>query len=69
MPPPDGPRPSIIGADSGPEAPFPLKMKGEVVKGFGRGSKEVYSISPHLSIPQDLFRPAALSMLKYRDDY
>jgi hypothetical protein len=44
MPPPDGPRPTIIGADSGPEAPFPLKMKGKVVKGFGRGSKEVCSL-------------------------
>lgn len=41
MPPPDGPRPMIIGPDSGPEEPFPLKMKGLVVKGFGRGSKEV----------------------------
>ncbi len=34
-------RPSIIGPDSGPEAPYPLRMGGEVVSGFGRGSKEV----------------------------
>jgi hypothetical protein len=38
---PGGPRPSIIGPDSGPEAPFPLRMKGKVVSGFGRGSKDV----------------------------
>lgn len=38
---PDGPRPTIIGPDSGPEAPFPLRMGGKVVSGFGRGSKEV----------------------------
>jgi riboflavin kinase len=38
---PDSPRPTIIGPDSGPEAPFPLRMKGKVVSGFGRGSKEV----------------------------
>ena len=38
---PDGPRPSIIGSDAGPSAPFPLKVGGEVVSGFGRGSKEV----------------------------
>jgi len=38
---PDGPRKSIVGPDSGPEAPFPLKLGGQVIKGFGRGSKEV----------------------------
>jgi len=38
---PDGPRPEIIGGDSGPTAPFPLRMGGKVVKGFGRGSKEL----------------------------
>lgn len=44
-------RPQIIGPDSGPEPPFPLRMSGKVVSGFGRGSKEVRSIhipsSPH----------------------
>lgn len=34
-------RPSIIGPDSGPEAPFPLRMAGKVISGFGRGSKEL----------------------------
>ncbi|OBT97685.1 riboflavin kinase [Pseudogymnoascus verrucosus] len=35
------PRASIIGPASGPEAPFPLRMRGAVEKGFGRGSKEL----------------------------
>ena len=37
------PRAAIIGDESGPQGQFPLKMKGPVVKGFGRGSKEVCS--------------------------
>jgi hypothetical protein len=40
---PDAPRPTIIGPDAGPEVPFPLRMGGKVVSGFGRGSKEVCS--------------------------
>src|ERR1700710_62921 len=51
---PEGPRPTIIGPDSGPEAPFPLRMKGKVVSGFGRGSKEV---RPYLyTAPRPLMR-------------
>lgn len=34
-------RPAIVGPESGPEHPFPLQMEGKVIKGFGRGSKEV----------------------------
>ncbi|OAA65205.1 riboflavin kinase [Niveomyces insectorum RCEF 264] len=34
-------RPAIIGPDSGPEAPYPLRMEGPVIRGFGRGSKEL----------------------------
>ena len=34
-------RPLIVGPDSGPEAPFPLRLSGPVIKGFGRGSKEL----------------------------
>lgn len=34
-----------MGPASGPESPFPLQMEGEVIKGFGRGSKEVSSWS------------------------
>ncbi|KAK3051731.1 riboflavin kinase [Extremus antarcticus] len=41
MPPPDGPRPTVVGPDSGPESPFPLRLDGKVIKGFGRGSSEL----------------------------
>ena len=34
-------RPRIVYTDNGPEAPYPLQMEGEVISGFGRGSKEV----------------------------
>ncbi|MCJ1381583.1 riboflavin kinase [Xylographa soralifera] len=39
--PPSTPRPLTTGPPSGPEAPFPLKLSGKVVKGFGRGSAEL----------------------------
>jgi len=48
---PEGPRPTIIGADTGPEPPFPLRMEGKVVVGFGRGSKELGI--PTANIPVD----------------
>jgi hypothetical protein len=38
---PDGPRDPVAGPDDGPAAPFPLRLNGKVIKGFGRGSKEV----------------------------
>ncbi|GAB7360382.1 hypothetical protein MBLNU230_g8339t1 [Neophaeotheca triangularis] len=38
---PDGPRDPVAGPDSGPEPPFPLRLDGKVIKGFGRGSKEL----------------------------
>ncbi|KAJ0109887.1 riboflavin kinase [Diaporthe amygdali] len=34
-------RPLVAGPASGPESPFPLQMEGKVIKGFGRGSKEL----------------------------
>ncbi|KAK8069437.1 riboflavin kinase [Apiospora phragmitis] len=34
-------RPRILYTDKGPEAPYPLQMEGEVISGFGRGSKEL----------------------------
>ncbi|KAH8722974.1 riboflavin kinase-domain-containing protein [Phaeosphaeriaceae sp. PMI808] len=37
---PDGPRDPIAGPDT-PQSPFPLKLRGPVIKGFGRGSKEL----------------------------
>ncbi|KIW01381.1 uncharacterized protein PV09_07149 [Verruconis gallopava] len=41
MPPPSGPRDPIAGPDDGPAPPFPLRFKGPVIKGFGRGSREL----------------------------
>ena len=38
---PSEPRPLTAGPDEGPKHPFPLKLNGKVIKGFGRGSKEV----------------------------
>ncbi|KAL1303919.1 hypothetical protein AAFC00_000373 [Neodothiora populina] len=38
---PDGVRPTVVGPEHGPEAPFPIRLDGEVVKGFGRGSKDL----------------------------
>jgi riboflavin kinase len=37
---PDGPRDPIAGPST-PQSPFPLKLRGPVIKGFGRGSKEL----------------------------
>ncbi|KHO01776.1 Riboflavin kinase [Metarhizium album ARSEF 1941] len=34
-------RPSIVGPDSGPAPPYPYRMEGKVIPGFGRGSKEL----------------------------
>lgn len=34
-------RPSVVGSEAGPETPYPYKMEGKVIAGFGRGSKEV----------------------------
>jgi hypothetical protein len=38
---PDGHRDTFAGLESGPESPFPIRIEGPIVKGFGRGSKEV----------------------------
>lgn len=40
-PPMSAARPEIVGPEAGPEAPYPLRMEGKVIAGFGRGSKEV----------------------------
>ncbi|KAL1718385.1 hypothetical protein EV715DRAFT_252631 [Schizophyllum commune] len=34
-------RPLVVGSSTGPEPPYPLRMEGKVIKGFGRGSKEL----------------------------
>lgn len=44
-------RPLIVGPESGPEPPFPLQMEGKVIKGFGRGSKEVSREIHFLLVP------------------
>lgn len=43
---PDGPRDPIAGPST-PTHPFPLKLRGPVIKGFGRGSKDVRTPSPN----------------------
>ncbi|KAK3692645.1 riboflavin kinase [Podospora appendiculata] len=35
------PRPLLVGPSTGPTPPYPLRMEGIVIKGFGRGSKEL----------------------------
>lgn len=30
-----------VGRPEGPEHPFPIRFSGPIIKGFGRGSKEV----------------------------
>lgn len=49
-------RPAVVGADAGPEAPYPLQMEGKVISGFGRGSKEVITLNPPL-FPSRVFGP------------
>ncbi|KAI1770402.1 riboflavin kinase [Hypoxylon cercidicola] len=34
-------RPRVLYPDEGPEPPYPLRMEGAVISGFGRGSKEL----------------------------
>lgn len=41
---PDGPRDPVVGLESGPESPFPVRLSGPVIKGFGRGSREVSTL-------------------------
>ncbi|KAL2819911.1 riboflavin kinase-domain-containing protein [Aspergillus cavernicola] len=49
--PPSTPRLPVSGPDSGPEPPFPIRLSGPVIKGFGRGSKELGI--PTANIPVD----------------
>ncbi|RHZ77048.1 hypothetical protein Glove_186g140 [Diversispora epigaea] len=41
-------RPLIVGPEE-PISPYPIKLKGEVVQGFGRGSKELGIPTANLS--------------------
>ncbi|KAJ6189097.1 Riboflavin kinase domain bacterial/eukaryotic [Penicillium mononematosum] len=36
----DKPRDPVAGPDAGPEPPYPVRLSGPVIKGFGRGSKD-----------------------------
>jgi len=47
-------RPLTAGPAEGPENPFPLRLSGPVIKGFGRGSKELQI--PTANIPIDGLR-------------
>ncbi|KAK3333948.1 riboflavin kinase [Cercophora scortea] len=44
-------RPLVIGPPEGPEPPYPLRMEGKVIKGFGRGSKELGIPTANLPVP------------------
>jgi riboflavin kinase len=46
-------RPHVVGPDDKPEAPFPLKISGPVIAGFGRGSSDLGI--PTANIPQQKF--------------
>jgi len=48
---PEGRREPYAGPESGPEPPFPVKLCGPVIKGFGRGSRELGI--PTANIPPD----------------
>ncbi|KAJ5896073.1 Riboflavin kinase [Penicillium subrubescens] len=48
---PDKPRDPVAGPDAGPESPYPVRLSGPVIKGFGRGSKDLGI--PTANIPAD----------------
>ncbi|KAJ5762562.1 uncharacterized protein N7511_005944 [Penicillium nucicola] len=48
---PDKPRDPVAGPDAGPETPYPVRLSGPVIKGFGRGSKDLGI--PTANIPAD----------------
>jgi hypothetical protein len=60
---PDGPRDPVAGPDSGPEPPFPLRLGGEVIKGFGRGGKEVGIGILYIRTPYLLLKPQSSKSL------
>ncbi|KAL3956423.1 hypothetical protein ACCO45_009269 [Purpureocillium lilacinum] len=47
-------RPDIVGPEAGPEAPYPLRMEGKVISGFGRGSKELGIPTANLPVDASL---------------
>ncbi|PNY23328.1 Riboflavin kinase [Tolypocladium capitatum] len=47
-------RPGVVGPEAGPEAPYPLRMEGKVISGFGRGSKELGIPTANLPVDASL---------------
>lgn len=47
-------RPDIVGPQAGPESPYPYKMEGKVISGFGRGSKELGIPTANLPVDDTL---------------
>jgi hypothetical protein len=52
---PDKPRDPVAGPDDGPEVPYPIRLAGPVIKGFGRGSKEVGILIDMVSVLRLVF--------------
>ncbi|POS82779.1 hypothetical protein EPUL_005006 [Erysiphe pulchra] len=50
-------RDQIIGPDSGPEPPFPLRLGGEVLRGFGRGSAKLGCPTANLPVDSNSAKP------------
>jgi riboflavin kinase len=51
-------RPTICGPAEGPAEPYPVKLKGLVTKGYGRGSSELGI--PTANLPEDVASLASL---------
>ncbi|KAF7548528.1 hypothetical protein G7046_g8648 [Stylonectria norvegica] len=47
-------RPAVVGPEGGPEKPYPYQMEGEVIAGFGRGSKELGIPTANLPVDASL---------------
>ena len=47
-------RPLIVGSATGPEAPYPLQMEGKVIRGYGRGSKQLGIPTANLPVDDNL---------------
>lgn len=58
-------RPDVVGPPDGPAPPFPLRMEGSVIAGFGRGSKEVRARRPPPAprVPPRPLTPSPLAQL------
>ncbi|KAF8528859.1 riboflavin kinase [Hysterangium stoloniferum] len=50
-------RPQIVGDDSGPNSPFPVRLAGPVQRGFGRGGKDLGC--PTANLPDESLEPIA----------